>query len=68
MTNLLDFFMNRRTLHTANGLNFVLKEVLNNAKMQAISTSNVMVDGAEDALIVKVISKWEAKANYSLWR
>ena len=51
-----DFTMNRRTLHTANGLNFVLKEVLENAKMQAVSSSNIMNDGAEDALIVKVIS------------
>ena len=58
---LTDFNMNRRTLHTANGLNFVLKEVLENAKMQAISTSNVMNDGEEDALIVKVNTNGEKK-------
>ena len=51
-----DFIMNRRTLHTANGLNFVLKEVLEKSKLQAVSSSNVMNDGAEDALIVKIIS------------
>ena len=56
-----DFTMNRRTLHTTNGLNFVLKEVLENAKMQAVSNSNVMNDGAEDALIVKVISDGKEK-------
>ena len=58
---LTDFNMNRRTLHTANGLNFVLKEVLKNAKMQPISTSNVMDDGAEDALIIKVNTNGEQK-------
>lgn len=58
---LTDFNMNRRTLHTANGLNFVLKEVLENAKMQPISTSNVMDDGAEDALVVKVNTNGEQK-------
>ncbi len=56
-----DFTMNIRTLHTANGLNFVLKEVLGNAKMQVVSSSNVMNDGAEDALIVKVISDGKEK-------
>ena len=58
---LSDFNMNRRTLHTANGLNFVLKEVLENAKMLPISPSNVMNDGEEDALIVKVNANGEEK-------
>jgi cytochrome c-type biogenesis protein CcsB len=58
---LANFNLNRRTLHTANGLNFVLKEILENAKMQTISTSNVMNDGAEDALIVKVTANGHDK-------
>jgi len=58
---LSDFMLNRRTLHTSNGLNFVLKEVLENAKMIPISPSNVMNDGAEDALIVKINADGEEK-------
>ena len=50
------FLFNKKTLHTINGLNIVLKNVLDNAKQMPISTSNVMVDGAEDALIVKVMA------------
>ena len=59
--DLSDFMLSRRTLHTANGLNFVLKEVLENAKMIPISPSNVMNDGAEDALIVKINADGEEK-------
>ena len=47
------------------GLNFVLKEVLENAKIQAISSSNVMNDGAEDALIGESNFRWKRKGNYS---
>ncbi len=54
--SLTNFNLAKRILHTANGLNFVLKDVLDNAKQIPISTSNVMVDGAEDALIVKVMA------------
>ncbi len=50
------FLFNKKSLHTINGLNIVLKNVLDNAKKMPISTSNVMVDGAEDALIVKVVA------------
>ncbi len=56
-----DFALNRRTLHTSNGLNFVLKEVLESAKLMPISPSNVMNDGAEDALIVKINADGEEK-------
>ena len=59
--DLYDFTLNRRTLHTANGLNFVLKEVLESAKLMPISPSNVMNDGAEDALIVKINADGEEK-------
>jgi len=58
---LINFDVNRRTLHTANGLNFVLKEVLENAKMLPVSSSNVMNDGEEDALVIKVISNKKEK-------
>ena len=53
--SLVDFIFEKKVLHTSNGLNFVLKNVLENAKKIPISTSNVMVDGAEDALIVNVM-------------
>ena len=53
--SLVDFLFEKRILHTSNGLNFVLKDVLENAKNIPISTSNVMVDGEEDALIVNVV-------------
>mgnify|MGYP006126200225 CR=1 FL=1 len=56
-----NFTINRRTLHTANGLNFVLKDVLYGAKIQPASSSNVMKDGEEDALIVKIILDGEEK-------
>jgi cytochrome c-type biogenesis protein CcsB len=55
------FVLKRRTLHTANGLNFVLKQVLESAKLLPISPSNVMNDGAEDALIVKIKANGEEK-------
>ena len=54
--SLQSFLFNKKTLHTINGLNIVLKNVLDSAKQIPISTSNVMVDGAEDALIVKVMA------------
>ena len=54
--SLQSFLFNKKTLHTINGLNIVLKNILDNAKIMPISTSNVMVDGAEDALIVKVMA------------
>ena len=59
--SLSDFILNKKTLHTANGLNFVLKDILNKAKMTPVSTSNVMIDGNEDALILNVIANGEFK-------
>jgi len=58
---LTSFILNRKTLHTANSLNFVLKNVLYRAKMLPISTSNVMVDGNEDALFLQVKANGESK-------
>ena len=54
--SLQSFLFNKKTLHTINGLNLVFKNILNNAKQIPVSTSNVMIDGAEDALIIKVIA------------
>jgi len=54
LDSLIDFPFNKRILYTTNKLNFVLKDVLEKAKQIPVSTSNVMVDGAEDALIVNV--------------
>lgn len=51
---LTEFVLNKKTLHTANGLNFVLKNILNEAKRIPVSNSPVMVDGSEDALILNV--------------
>ena len=59
--SLSNFTLKRRTLHTANGLNFVLKEVLESAKLMPISPSDVMNDGVEDALIVKIKADGEEK-------
>ena len=55
LDSLINFPFNKRILYTTNKLNFVLKDVLENAKQRPISTSNVMVDGAKDALIVNVV-------------
>jgi cytochrome c-type biogenesis protein CcsB len=55
------FSLNKKTLHTANELNFVLKDVLNNAKLIPVSASNVMVDGKEDALVLNVKANGESK-------
>ena len=59
--SLVDFPFNKRTLYTTNNLNFVLKAVLEKAKQIPVSTSNVMVDGAEDALIVNVFADGKQK-------
>ncbi|MEC9209816.1 MAG: cytochrome c biogenesis protein ResB, partial [Bacteroidota bacterium] len=59
--SLSDFILNKKTLHTANGLNFVLKDILTKGKMIPVSTSNVMIDGNEDALILNVIANGEFK-------
>ena len=48
--------LRKRTLHTIKGLNFVLKEVLEDVVMGPVSTSDVMKDGARDALIINVHS------------
>ena len=52
--SLISFVLNKKTLHTVNGLNFVFKEILSKAKIMPVSSSNVMTDGNEDALVLKV--------------
>ena len=53
--------LRKRTLHTIKGLNFVLKSVLDNVEIGPVSTSDVMKDGATDALIVNVNSEGVSK-------
>ena len=48
------FVLNKKTLHTANGLNFVLKDLHNKSRIKPVSSSNVMVDGNEDGLILNI--------------
>ena len=59
--SLTSFILQSKTLHTVNGLNFVLKDILFDAKKLPISSSNVMVDGSEDALILNVLVNGESK-------
>ena len=55
------FVLSRRTLYTANDLNFVLKEVIDKGKMDIYSSSKVMKDGGNDALKVNVICNGDSK-------
>ena len=59
--SLNSFVFNKKTLHISNGLNFVLKGVFEKAKMIPVSTSNIMVDGNEDALILNVQANGKSK-------
>ncbi len=59
--SLNSFILNKKTLHTANDLNFVLKDILDKTKKIPVSASNVMKDGNEDALIVNVKVNGESK-------
>ena len=60
--NILDtFYLKKKTLHTVNGLNFVYKDIFNKAKLMPISSSNVMVDGTTDALIMSVKANNQTK-------
>ena len=55
------FLLSKRTLYTANDLNFVLKEVVDRGKMDIYSTSKVMKDGSNDALRVRINCNNETK-------
>ena len=55
------FLLSKRTLYTANDLNFVLKEVIDRGKMDIYSTSKVMKDGSNDALRVRINCNNEIK-------
>ena len=55
------FLLSKRTLYTANDLNFVLKEVIDKGKMDIYSTSKVMKDGSNDALRVRINCNDETK-------
>ena len=51
----ISFRVNTRTLHTVDGLNFVLKEYLEKAKKEPYSSSPIMKDGSLDALIINIV-------------
>ncbi len=55
INSFIDFDFKKKTLHTLNGLNIVLKDILNKAKMRPVSTSKVMKDGSEDALKLNIL-------------
>ena len=55
------FLLSKRTLYTANDLNFVLKEVVDRGKMDIYSASKVMKDGSNDALRVRINCNNEIK-------
>ena len=60
--DILDTFsLKKKTLHTVNGLNFVYKDIFKKAKLMPISSSNVMVDGNTDALIMNVKANNQTK-------
>ncbi len=49
---LVDFTFKKRTLHSANGLDFVLKDFHKNARLQMVSSSDVIKDESENMLSV----------------
>ncbi|MEE2931386.1 MAG: cytochrome c biogenesis protein CcsA [Bacteroidota bacterium] len=49
-----NFPLSQRTLYSSENLNFVLKDIINQAKKKIYSSSNVMKDGNLDALILEV--------------
>ena len=55
------FELSKRTLYTANDLNFVLKEVIDKGKSDIYSSSNVMKDGSDDALKINLTCNDESR-------
>ena len=56
-----EFELSRRTLYSANDLNFVLKEIIDKGKNDIYSSSKVMKDGNTDALKIRVSCNDESK-------
>jgi len=61
INKLVDFPLNSKALHTTNGLNFVLKEYVENGMLKKVNGSKKMKDGSDDMLIVKVESNGKEK-------
>ena len=61
INKLVDFSFNSKALHTTNGLNFVLKEYVENGMLKKVNGSKKMKDGSDDMLIVKVESNGKEK-------
>ena len=61
INKLVDFSFNPKALHTTNGLNFVLKEYVENGMLKKVNGSKKMKDGSDDMLIVKVESNGKEK-------
>ena len=57
----MEFELSRRTLYSANDLNFVLKEIIDKGKNDIYSSSKVMKDGNTDALKIRVSCNDESK-------
>ena len=53
-TAMSSFELSRKTLYSINELNFVLKEIIENGSDELYSSSKVMKDGSNDALIVNI--------------
>ena len=56
-----EFELSRRTLYSANDLNFVLKEIIDKGKNDIYSSSKVMKDGNTDALKIRISCNDESK-------
>ena len=56
-----EFELSRRTLYSANDLNFVIKEIIDKGKNDIYSSSKVMKDGNTDALKIRVSCNDELK-------
>ena len=56
-----EFELSRRTLYSANDLNFVLKEIIDKGKNDIYSSSKVMKDGNTDALKIRINCNDESK-------
>jgi hypothetical protein len=57
----ISFELSKRTLYTANDLNFVLKEIIDKGKKDIYSSSNVMKDGSDDALKINLTCNDESR-------
>ena len=55
------FLLSNKTLYSVNELNFVLKEIIENGSDELYSSSKVMKDGNNDALIININCNGDSK-------